>query len=179
VPPGAPAVGIAATADGKGYFITAADGSVYAFGDARYRGSRGGQWTNGAVVAIAVDPVTGGYWLVTSKGAVYGEDAPNYGSASRHPIPSPIVAMAAAPDGAGYWLAAQDGHVYSYGAAAHESTAHGHLASPVIGIAASRSDGYWLAMSDGTIVRVGKTGSHGAAPAGAHSAPLVAFSSAP
>ena len=76
VPPGAPAVGIAATPDGKGYLVLAADGSVYAFGDATYHGSRGGEWTDGAPVGIAVDAKTGGYWVVTSKGAVYGEDAP-------------------------------------------------------------------------------------------------------
>ncbi len=81
--------------------MLAADGSVYAFGDATYHGSRGGRWTDGAVVGMAVDPVTGGYWLVTSKGAVYGEDAPNYGSASEHALASPIVGIAAAPDGNG------------------------------------------------------------------------------
>ena len=104
VPPGAPVVGIAASPDGKGYFVVAADGSVYAFGDARYHGSRGGRRTDGAVVAMAVDPVTGGYWLVTSKGAVYGEDAPNYGTASKHALASPIVGIAVAPDGKGYAL---------------------------------------------------------------------------
>jgi hypothetical protein len=179
VPPGAPAVGIASSPDGKGYFITAADGSVYAFGDATYHGSRGGQRSNGAVVGMAVDPATGGYWLVTSKGAVYGEDAPNFGSASAHPVPSPIVAMAAAPLGAGYWLAAQNGHVYGYGAATHESATHGRLASPVIGIASSAvGGGYWLATADGAILHVGKSGSFGNVPLRAHSEPLAAFSSA-
>ncbi|MGA3216410.1 MAG: hypothetical protein ABSD97_12070, partial [Acidimicrobiales bacterium] len=82
VPPGAPVVAMAATPDGQGYFVLGGDGSVYAFGDARYHGSRGAKWSNGAVVGIAVDSATGGYWLVTSRGAVYGEDAPDYGSAS-------------------------------------------------------------------------------------------------
>jgi hypothetical protein len=178
VPPGAPVVGMAATSDGKGYFILAGDGSVYAFGDAKYHGSRGGQWTCGAVVGMAVDPATGGYWLVTSRGAVYGEDARNYGSASKHPLASPIVAIAAAPDGTGYWLAAQDGKVYSYGTASHASAVHGHLGSPVIGIAASPSgNGYWLATASGAILGSGGTASYGEVPRAAHSEPITAFSS--
>ena len=49
-------------------------------------GSRGGLCTAGAVVAIAVDPLTGGYWLATSKGAVYPEgDVTFDGSASGSP----------------------------------------------------------------------------------------------
>ena len=88
----------------EGYFIVAGDGSVYAFGDAVYHGSRGGEWTNGAVVGMAVDAATGGYWILTANGAVYGEDAPDYGSPSRHPLASAAVAIAAAPGGTGYWV---------------------------------------------------------------------------
>ena len=58
---------------------------------------------------MALDDATGGYWLVTSSGAVYGEDAPDLGSASGTVVSSPIVAIAATPEGTGYWLAAQDG----------------------------------------------------------------------
>ncbi len=180
VPPGAPVVAMAATPDGQGYFVLGGDGSVYAFGDARYHGSRGAKWSNGAVVGIAVDSATGGYWLVTSRGAVYGEDAPDYGSASKHPLTSPIVAIAAAPDGDGYWLAAQDGEVYSYGAASHGTAAPGRLGSPVIGIAANPSGkGFWLATAAGTIICSKRSGSYGEVPKTAHSEPITAFSSAP
>ena len=158
----------------------AANGSVYAFGDAKYSGSRGGLWIDGAVVGIAVDPTTGGYWVVTSRGAVYAEDAPDYGSPATHHLPSPIVAMAAAPHGSGYWLAASNGRVYSYGAAFHGSASNRHLWSPVVGIAASSSgNGYWLASADGTILRFGNVGSYGKVPAEAHSEPITAFSSVP
>jgi hypothetical protein len=179
VPPGAPVVGIAATPDARGYFIVAADGSVYAFGDAHYHGSRGGQWIDGAAVGMAVDPATGGYWVVTSAGAVYGEDAPDFGSASSHRLGSPVVAMAATPDGRGYWLATQAGTVYAFGAALHAPGRH--LASPVVGIAASPTgDGYWLATACGGVLRVGDGVKwYGQVPAGAHSELVSAFSSVP
>ncbi len=179
VPPGAPVVGIAASPDGRGYFIVAGDGSVYAFGDAVYHGSRGGEWTNGAVVAMAVDAATGGYWILTANGAVYGEDAPDYGSPSRHPLASAAVAMAAAPGGTGYWVVSRDGAVYAYGTALHAPTSDRHLGSPIVGIAASPTgDGFWLATASGGIVRFGEAGWYGQVPAGAHSEPITAFSPA-
>jgi hypothetical protein len=177
VPPGAPAVGITSTADGDGYFILAADGSVYAFGDAKYHGSRGGQWSDGEVVGMALDQATGGYWLVTSSGAVYGEDAPVLGSPSRRPLASPVVAIAATPEGKGYWLAAKDGRVYAYGTTSRPSAAARHLASPVVSIAADPTgDGYWLATAAGGVVRAGKGGCYGHVPGTAHSEPITVFS---
>lgn len=176
VPPGAPAVGIAATPDGKGYLVLAADGSVYAFGDATYHGSRGGEWTDGAPVGIAVDAKTGGYWVVTSKGAVYGEDAPDLGSLDYAPS-SPVVGIAAAPDGDSYWLATQSGRVYAYGAETYGSVAQAHVNSPVIGIAASPDGkGCWIATASGRILRFGKGGWYGQVPPGAHSEVISAFS---
>jgi hypothetical protein len=38
-----PVVGMAATPDGRGYWLVASDGGVFAFGDARFYGSTGGQ----------------------------------------------------------------------------------------------------------------------------------------
>ena len=37
-----PMVGIASTPDGKGYWLVAADGGVFSFGDAGFYGSMGG-----------------------------------------------------------------------------------------------------------------------------------------
>jgi hypothetical protein len=180
VPPGAPVVGLATTQDGKGYFVVGADGSVYAFGDAKYRGSRGGQRTDGAVVGIAVDPLTGGYWVVTSRGAVYAEDAPSWGSAAGLKLSSPIVAMAAWPDGAGYWLAAQDGDVYSYGAGADGSKTHESVRSAVVGIAADPSGSdYWLAEANGSVLRAGTSRSYGEVAAKSDPEPITAFGSVP
>ena len=111
-------VSMATTPDGGGYWLLLADGSVYAFGNAKWYGDLRGsawQWRAGAArssggrhrrdprrqratsswrptalstrsvmrnttalevaslpmapsSAIAVDPLTGGYWLATSKG---------------------------------------------------------------------------------------------------------------
>ena len=43
-----PIVGMAATADGKGYWLVAADGGIFTYGDARYYGSTGGLALNRA-----------------------------------------------------------------------------------------------------------------------------------
>jgi len=51
-------VGMAATTDGKGYWLVASDGGVFAFGDATYDGSMGGTHLNAPVVGIAAYPPT-------------------------------------------------------------------------------------------------------------------------
>jgi hypothetical protein len=179
-PPGSPVVGVAATTDGEGYFIVAANGSVYAFGDAKYRGSPGGRATDGPVVAMAVDPATGGYWLVTSRGEIYAVDAPSYGSPAGHALSSPIVAMAAAPNGSGYWLATRNGGVDAYGVPSYGSAISDHITSQVVGIAASPSgDGYWVATAGGAVFTFGNIGCFGAVSPKDHSEAITAFSAAP
>ena len=78
----APIVGIAPSTDGRGYFMVAADGGVFAFGDARFAGSCPGLGgCTGSGVAVIPDGTGLGYWLVTTTGNVYPfGDAPNYGS---------------------------------------------------------------------------------------------------
>jgi len=175
VPPGDPVVGIAATPDGKGYLVTSAQGSVYAFGDAKYRGSRGGQSTDGAVVGIEVDNATGGYWLATSRGAVYAFNAPYHGSASSRPLAAPIVGLAAVPDGSGYWLAGASGNVVGFGVRTYGTAIHGHPSSPVVGIAAQPTGkGYWLVHANGAISRFGGDGPYGKVSGGS----IAAFSAA-
>lgn len=70
-PHAAPIVAIAATPDGKGYWLTGAGGRVFSFGSAGFHGGASGHRLGAPVVGIAVDPVTGGYWLVTGSGRVY------------------------------------------------------------------------------------------------------------
>jgi hypothetical protein len=58
---------MAAMPDGKGYWMMASDGGIFAFGDAPFFGSaagRGGTWT-----AIAVVPQGVGYLLMSQSGA--------------------------------------------------------------------------------------------------------------
>ncbi|HEY3238669.1 MAG TPA: superoxide dismutase family protein [Acidimicrobiia bacterium] len=52
-----------------GYFLAAGDGGVFAFGDATFKGSQGGQRLNRAVVGMAATPGGDGYYLVASDGA--------------------------------------------------------------------------------------------------------------
>ena len=47
-----------------GYYLVTSDGGVFTFGDGHFAGSTGGVTLNKPVVGMAVDPATGGYWLV-------------------------------------------------------------------------------------------------------------------
>jgi hypothetical protein len=49
----APIVGLAATADGGGYWEVASDGGIFAFGDATYHGSMGGRPLHARIVGLA------------------------------------------------------------------------------------------------------------------------------
>jgi hypothetical protein len=53
-------VGIAATASGHGYWLVAADGGVFSFGDANFYGSIAGRFRAGVVVGIAATPAPPG-----------------------------------------------------------------------------------------------------------------------
>ncbi len=75
-----PVNGMAATADGQGYWLVASDGAIFAFGDAHFHGSTGGMTLNAPVVGMTSDVATGGYWLVGSDGGVFSFDAPFFGS---------------------------------------------------------------------------------------------------
>jgi hypothetical protein len=66
-----PVVGMAATPDGGGYWLAAADGGVFSFGDARFFGSYGAGLpavgpTYMRFVGMAATPDGGGYWLAAT-----------------------------------------------------------------------------------------------------------------
>jgi hypothetical protein len=48
-----PIVGMAPTADGKGYWLSASDGGLFSFGQAPFLGSKGGSSLNAPVVAFS------------------------------------------------------------------------------------------------------------------------------
>ena len=85
----APIVGMVPSADGGGYFMVAADGGVFAFGDARFAGSCPGiGGCSGTAVAVMPDASGNGYWLVTNTGHVYTfGDAPFYGAPGPQSVP--------------------------------------------------------------------------------------------
>ena len=111
-----PVAGVARTSDAGGYWLTAADGGVFAYGDASFYGSMGGQHLNAPVVGIAATPDGRGYWLTAADGGVFAYgDASFYGSMGGQHLNAPVVGIAATPDGRGYWLTAADGGVFAYG----------------------------------------------------------------
>ena len=135
----APVVGMAATPDGLGYWLVAADGGVFSYGDAAFDGSTGGIHLNQPIVGMAATPTGHGYWLVASDGGVFAfGDAAFAGSMGGRPLNQPIVGMAATPTGHGYWLVASDGGVFAFGDAAFAGSMGGTpLNQPVVGMAAS------------------------------------------
>lgn len=66
-----PVVGIVPTCTGKGYYLVAADGGVFTFGDAVFYGSMGGKTLNAPVVGLALTPTGKGYWLAAADGGVF------------------------------------------------------------------------------------------------------------
>jgi len=148
------AVGIAAAAGNRGYWMARSDGSVKALGSAPGLGSMAGQPLAFPVVQIASTADGRGYWLVGSDGGVFSfGDAAFHGSTGALHLNAPIVGMASTADGRGYWLVGSDGGVFSFGDAAFRGSAGSLvLQAPITGIAADPSTGgYWLAGADGGV----------------------------
>jgi hypothetical protein len=178
----APVVGMAATPDGKGYWLVAADGGVFTEGDAVFYGSAGGIHLNSPVVGMAATPDGKGYWLVAADGGVFTEgDAVFYGSAGGIHLNSPVVAMAATPDGGGYWLVAADGGVFTEGDAVFYGSEGGiHLNSPVVGMAATPDGkGYWLVAADGGVFTEGDAVFYGSMGSTHLNSPIVGMAATP
>ena len=115
---------MAAAPGGKGYWLVASDGGIFAYGDATFYGSTGSMHLNQPVVGMAAAPGGSGYWLVASDGGIfaYGQAA-FWGSTGSLHLNEPIVGMAALPSGAGYWMVGADGGVFSLGGAPFDGSA--------------------------------------------------------
>ena len=115
----APVVGMAATPDGKGYWLVAADGGVFAFGDAGFFGSAAQQNLGTWVSGIARTPDGNGYLLVAATaGGVALRWATSYGPSPNLPPFAPTAGIATTPDGKGYWLLQPDSIQTSFSAPA-------------------------------------------------------------
>jgi hypothetical protein len=149
-------VGIAATPTGRGYWIAAADGGVFSFGDARFAGSAAGR-TRAAVTGIAATPTGRGYWLVDRAGAVhaFGDAAASIEAA--RVVRPPAAAIAASPSGRGHWVVGADGAVYAFGdvryAGGIASDGHDRGVVAIMGTATGR--GYWIVTARGAALAYG------------------------
>ena len=151
--PAGSVVASAALGDGSGYYEVDSSGDVAAFGAAACYGAMTGLPLNRPIVGMAVDPATGGYWLVATDGGIFSFNAPFFGSTGNIALNKPIVGMAPTPSGGGYWMVASDGGVFTFGDN-HFFGSTGNIAlnKPVVGMAVDpATGGYWLVATDGGI----------------------------
>ena len=182
----APFVGMATTPDGKGYWLVAADGGVFAYGDAGFYGSMGGRVLAAGVVGMAATPDGKGYWLVAADGGVFAfGDAAFYGSMGGRFLAAPVVGIAPFPNGNGYWLVGDDGGVFAFGGAPFLGS--GVAALPAISItdvavgmaATPDGKGYWLVANDGSVLPYGDAGSYGSMAGTILNAEVVGMTATP
>ena len=175
-------IGIAATADGDGYWVASNNGGVEPFGDAASHGDLSGKTLNQPLVGIAATPDGGGYWLDASDGGIFTfGDAHFWGSTGSMHLNKPVVGLAPTHDGGGYWLVASDGGIFAFGDAAFEgSMGSHHLNKPIVAMAPTRDGrGYWLVASDGGIFAFGDAAFDGSLGSSPPTSPIVNMTPTP
>ena len=173
----APIVGMVPSSDGNGYFMVAADGGVFAFGDAKFAGSCPGiGGCAGTAVAVMPDQSGNGYWLVTTAGNIYAfGDAPFFGAPP--PQSSPVVNAVATTDGHGYWILYANGAVLPFGDAGSLGNPLGYVNSfnPATSIFPTSDDlGYWVASAKGDVFTYGNAPFLGSMSATPLNGPIIA-----
>ncbi|HEY8199932.1 MAG TPA: S8 family peptidase [Actinomycetota bacterium] len=164
------------------YRLVAADGGIFTFGDAVFKGSTGNVNLNRPIVAMAPTPSGQGYWLVASDGGIFAfGDAAFKGSTGNVKLAKPIVGMARTPSGQGYWLVASDGGIFAFGDAAFKgSTGNLRLTRPIVGMTPTPSgQGYWLVASDGGLFAYGDASFLGSTGSLRLSQPIVGMAPTP
>ncbi len=158
----------------QGYWLTASDGGVFAFGAAAFHGSEAGAGPTARVVGIA-QSAQGGYWQVASNGQVFAHGASMFGSMAGQDLNAPIVGIAATANGGGYYLVGSDGGVFAFGDARFMGSMGGQpLNAPIVGIAATADDqGYLLTASDGGVFAFGDAQFMGSMAAQPLNAPIM------
>ena len=139
----APILAGAATASGKGVWLLGADGGVFTFGDARFRGSVPQFVPLDRLVrplsGMIPEPSGNGYWLIAEDGGVFAFSAPFRGSLPEvvpvDRLEAPIIG--GVPYGNGYVLVGRDGGVFNFSNLPFLGSLGGkRLDSPVVAIAA-------------------------------------------
>ncbi|HET9769281.1 MAG TPA: hypothetical protein VFS16_00230, partial [Acidimicrobiia bacterium] len=157
----------ATAAAARGYWMVAADGGIFSFGDAKFFGSTGNIKLNQPIVGMASTPSGNGYWFVAADGGIFSfGDAKFFGSTGDIKLNKPIVGMASTPSGNGYWFVASDGGIFSFGDAPfYGSAGNVKLNKPITAMAATPTGkGYWFTASDGGVFSYGDAKFFGAAP---------------
>jgi hypothetical protein len=165
-----------------GYWLVAADGGLFTYGDAEFRGSAGDLPLVKPIVGMAAPTTGAGYWLVASDGGIFAFGAiPFLGSMGGQHLNRPIVGMAATPSGQGYWMVASDGGIFAFGDAGFfGSTGAIALNKPIVGMAPTPTGrGYWLVASDGGIFAFGDATFFGSTGAMALNSPIVTMAPTP
>ena len=165
-----------------GYWLAAADGGIFNYGNAPFEGSAGAITLNKPVVGVAATPDAAGYWLVASDGGVFSYgDASFFGSMGGTPLNKPVVGIASTPSGFGYWEVASDGGVFSFGDALfHGSMGGTVLNAPVVGIASTPDGGgYWEVASDGGVFSFGDAAYYGSMGGTHLNQPVVGIAATP
>jgi hypothetical protein len=160
---------MAATPDGRGYWMVASDGGIFSYGTAGFYGSMGGKPLNQPIVGMASTRTGKGYWMVASDGGIFSfGDAGFFGSTGSIKLNKPIVDIVPTPTGRGYWMAASDGGIFSFGDAGFfGSTGAIKLAKRIQQMAATPSGkGYWMVAGDGGIFSFGDASFYGSAVEG-------------
>jgi len=154
----APIVGMVPSADGGGYFMVAADGGVFAFGDAKFEGSCPGIGAcSGAAVSVMPDASGNGYWVVTATGHVYTfGDAAYFGAPG--PQSTPITSAVRTSDGNGYWVLIANGTIDGFGDAANFGDPVNETGGPDPATAiftTADGGGYWVSSATGEVYAYG------------------------
>ena len=173
-----PIVGMVASSNDRGYLLVAADGGVFAFGDARFVGSCPGSGRcTGATTAIVPGPTGSGYWIVTALGRVFPfGDVSFYGQPG--PQRSAAVGALRSPSGKGYWILLADGATLAYGDARQFGRAAGlSVATPATAMCGTvDGDGLWITTPQGKVVALGSATDKGGMAAQHLNASIVADS---
>jgi hypothetical protein len=115
-------VGISAAPGGKGYWLAAKNGAVFAYGQAVLYGSAGSVHLTAPIVGISTAPDGKGYWLVARDGGIFAfGEATFYGSGNGLAV-NPVVGVVPVPDGGGYWIVSSNGTVAGFGDAGSQTS---------------------------------------------------------
>lgn len=141
----------------SGYWVVAADGSVFGFGDA----SSPGNTPVGTLPAVDIEatPMGNGYWIVDSAGHVFAFGDARHAGGVDGALGGgeAVTSITRTRSGGGYWLVTTLGRVVPFGDAAFLGDLWSiRLNGPVVDSSTTPSGaGYWLVASDGGVFTFG------------------------